>query len=62
MEIPVSPHRKRRGAMRGELRAKKDAARECAQILKGVSGSEEDGCSEDSKLKSRDNGSVDKNS
>jgi hypothetical protein len=62
MEISVSRHKKRRGVMRGERRAKKDAAEECAHILKRVPGSEKDVGSEDSEQTSRDDGSINKHS
>jgi hypothetical protein len=61
MEISVSRHKRRRGVMRGERRAKKDAAGECSQIRKGVPGIERRG-SEDSEQTSRDNGSAHKHS
>jgi hypothetical protein len=55
VEIAVSAHKKQRGVMKGERRAKKDAAGEYAQILKAVPTIEED---EDLEQTSRDDGSA----
>jgi hypothetical protein len=46
-ELEVSPHKKRRGVVKSERSAKKDAAVKCAQIMKGVEATEKDVDSED---------------
>jgi hypothetical protein len=50
VEVSVLPHKKRRGAVRSKRIGKNDAARTCAQILKGAEATERDVGSEDAQV------------